>query len=347
VDNREPFSGTPAVWNGMVFIATWAAASHHYGVRAYRESDGTEVWRVPNINCLASPIVADGVLYVQTSGDLNHIHGYLHAINATTGTQKWQLAIGVFSSNTPAFADGLIFATSGDQAYLYAIHPENGTVLWKSEPPLNMSLMAFVTSPVAADGVVYVVNNFAVFAYRAVDGELLWKSYLPIGMIGSDVALSDGVVYIGDNSGRLYALSAANGTALWSTEWKDGEPCVWGTPAVANDTVYVNCVDGRTMSFLFAVNKDSGEKVWAVPLGYMASRKPLVVAERLYTLSNASTVISVNLRTGLLEWNYSVPCSMSYAASGLEASPAIGADNTIFISLFTGDASTALLALRG
>jgi outer membrane protein assembly factor BamB len=58
-------------------------------------------------------------------------------------------------------------------------------------------------TPVVANGVVYAATEGA-FAMRAKTGEILW-SY-PLGMVNTDPIVVNGVVYVGDFDGNIYAF---------------------------------------------------------------------------------------------------------------------------------------------
>src|SRR5438105_12180650 len=55
------------------------------------------------------------------------------------------------------------------------------------------------------------------------------------GVIGSSPAVANGVVYIGSDDGKMYALDAKTGTRLWS--YRTGN-IIDSSPAVANGGVY-------------------------------------------------------------------------------------------------------------
>jgi hypothetical protein len=65
--------------------------------------------------------------------------------------------------------------------------------------------------------------------------ELAWKFKIG-GWVNPSPAVVDGVVYVGSDDGRLYALDAATGQEKWSFKTY-GE--VYSSPAVAGGMVYV------------------------------------------------------------------------------------------------------------
>ncbi|MBI3462082.1 MAG: PQQ-like beta-propeller repeat protein, partial [Planctomycetes bacterium] len=53
------------------------------------------------------------------------------------------------------------------------------------------------------------------------------------------VAIEDGVVYCGDDLGRLYALSAEDGAVIWIHEHGQGQ--IFTPATIADDLIYFTC----------------------------------------------------------------------------------------------------------
>ena len=83
-----------------------------------------------------------------------------------------------------------------------------------------------------------------------------WK-YLTGNDVNSSPAVVNGVVYIGSNDGKVYALKAKTGALLWS--YTTGG-YVQSSPAVANGVVYVGSFDHN----VYALDASSGERLWKV-----------------------------------------------------------------------------------
>ena len=78
--------------------------------------------------------------------------------------------------------------------------------------------------------------------------ELVWKFKTDVRNVwfGSSPAIADGVVYVGSEDGRLYALDARTGQEKWRFK-TDG--AIVSSPAVAGGVVYFASTDG----YLYAV----------------------------------------------------------------------------------------------
>ena len=77
--------------------------------------------------------------------------------------------------------------------------------------------------------------------------------------MASSPAVANGVVYIGDGNGKVYALNASTGTQIWNYTTENSEYYEYITsPAVANGVVYVGSDDGK----VYALNASTGTQIW-------------------------------------------------------------------------------------
>jgi outer membrane protein assembly factor BamB len=97
-----------------------------------------------------------------------------------------------------------------DGGDLYAFRESDGTELWRAH-----TQRAFVlSSPIVANGVVYAATQ-GVYAFDALTGQRLWR-HTTNDIVKAAPALVDGVLYVDDFSGRLWAFSLAAGArASW------------------------------------------------------------------------------------------------------------------------------------
>ena len=87
--------------------------------------------------------------------------------------------------------------------------------------------------------------------------------------------VADGVVYVGSNDHRVYALDAATGNELWS--FATGEVVV-SVPTVVDGVVYVGSNDNH----LHALDADTGEKLWSYDTGSWVQYSPAVSGGKVY-----------------------------------------------------------------
>jgi PQQ-dependent dehydrogenase (methanol/ethanol family) len=131
------------------------------------------------------------------------------------------------------------------------------------------------TTPLAADGVLYVTGPNQVFALDARTGSAVWHYSRPAstGMLGDAklgtnrgvAILREKVFFITDNA-HVLALDRANGNLLWETPLADEPQHYGGTmaPLIVDDMVIagVSGGDQGIRGFVAAFRSDSGALVW-------------------------------------------------------------------------------------
>ena len=150
---------------------------------------------------------------------------YLNGGITPTGTLKWVNAssnatIGGMRSS-PVVADGVVYIGSND-GNITAWNATTGVMLWNFT-----TSNAVWSSPAVANGTVYVSSAAwsptpNLYALDAATGKEVWN-YSIFGE-GSSPAVVDGVLYITELGGNVYALNAANGeTALDRCDLSHGD----------------------------------------------------------------------------------------------------------------------------
>jgi alcohol dehydrogenase (cytochrome c) len=125
----------------------------------------------------------------------------------------------------------------------------------------------FIGSPVVDQGVAYIQDPLSnVEAIDIESGEVLWeKSYgIPAGGPHGVIA-GAGRIY-GAVSGKAFALDAATGEQIWSTELVGGtSETITMAPGYHDGRVYVATApgsEGGEVGVLWALDADSGKKIW-------------------------------------------------------------------------------------
>jgi outer membrane protein assembly factor BamB len=222
---QYPWLGTraaPAVADGVVI----APFNRTVGMFGWSAADGAQRWLVSTGTATAvnaSPIVVDDVAYViNSSSDLT-------AIDVATGAPRWSRRIndagfdwGYSATATPAYADGTLYIATKFRD-LIALDTTTRIERWRATSP---------SSPV----------NFTHY-----------RSNEP-GFVASPIVTGD-LVWIGRPDGRLLALSAADGTEVWSTQL--GAPIVT-TPAPAGEVLVVATYDGTVRALTAGAEREPG-----------------------------------------------------------------------------------------
>lgn len=108
---------SPAIWGDTIFVggSVFGGPAH---LTALDRGTGAVRWRfVPNGPVQASPVAADGKVFLSTNSD----RGTVYALNATTGRVVWSYrpAPPDYILASPAISDGTLFAPS-DNGHVYA-----------------------------------------------------------------------------------------------------------------------------------------------------------------------------------------------------------------------------------
>jgi|GEM_PF-506641 len=242
----------PTIADGVVYVALQGAFT------AIDLATGTEVWRVdrtnnyPWLGSLAAVAVADGTALAAFNRD-DGLTGW----NATTGAQTWANVSGatVAINATPLVDRGVIYLANA-RGEVSAAELSTGRVLWTRATATDGFDWGYTitAAPALAGGRLFVPSQWDdLIALDASTGAELWRYATPggplnfahyrstqAGFVASPVVTGD-VVWIGRPDGRLVALSAADGTELFSTQL--GAP-IASAPAPAGGYLVVATYDG-------------------------------------------------------------------------------------------------------
>lgn len=189
----------------------------------------------------ASIVAANGALFTVSQNRIAKL-------NASTLATIWTRAIPGSTYSAPATDGHAVFVgdarnteAGGGRAsenLLVAFSTDDGRELWRVE-----GAGSFPGAPLVDDGVVYSVGVsdrfYTVGAYRAVDGERIWRVDLgPFSgcCVAAPVALAQGLVAVSDGA-SLAVLRADTGALVWKAVPPFG-PSI-GSPMIMNDRLFV------------------------------------------------------------------------------------------------------------
>ena len=202
---------------------------------------------------LSSPVVANGIIYVGCG------EGVFYALDANTGTKKWEFKTGDVIHSSPAYASQVVYFGSWD-SYLYALNATDGTLKWKFKTGIDTvyyNQVGFQSSPVIYNGVVYSgCRDANVWAIDAETGELKWKYYNNGSwVIATPVVHRDTLYYETSDSHKVNALSAADGKLLYSVDCKTYG---FSSPALTTGILYLGTHGGS----MIALETKTGKTLW-------------------------------------------------------------------------------------
>lgn len=110
-----------------------------------------------------------------------------------------------------------------------------------------------------------------------------------------DPAIADGILYYGDNNGRVVALRTADRTTLWTHQHFAR---ITATPTVDSEFVYFGSLKGIT-----AIRRDNGEQVWNRPLECGAGDcTPLPIDDRVFVSAANGVAYCLSRKDGETIW---------------------------------------------
>jgi outer membrane protein assembly factor BamB len=178
-----------------------------YNLIGVTPADGHVLWQYACAGLHGSPVIA-GDRVVFTSYD-----GKIAAVSTATGTQTWSVNLSGPSATTPAVSGNTVVA--GGTGSVQAFRFDNGQLLWTfpiGTSPLKMSPYN---------------NTFASLA-------------------GSPTIVGS-TVYVPCGDGRLYALSLASGSLLWSMNL--GTP-ILSAPCISGNAMFLTAFDGHVYALV-------------------------------------------------------------------------------------------------
>lgn len=269
---------------------------------AWRRKVGAGDTRTTHI--MAPPVVGDGRIYMLDG------KAQVAALDPTNGRELWRTDLSVkrgpdreaFGGGV-AYADGVVFVSSGYR-FVAALDAASGRQLWRVETSSPMH-----GAPTVSGGKVYVID--VVDQLQALDaktGASAW-TYQPLEeparmLIASSPAVLGDQVVAPFASGELVALSATNGTDLWTdvlsltsrnnalSEIRD----ISGRPAIYRGMVFA----GSHSGVLGAVDLRTGQRAWSLPVAMISA--PWPAGDVVYAVGQQGEVICAARDSGQIYW---------------------------------------------
>ena len=234
--------------NGRVF-----ALNNQGLLRAIDGDSGDVIWsrQLFGTNFTSAPTVFQGVIYIGGSAN-----GTAHAVSAETGDVLWSTTISAAGSTTAAVTtDGVYLSYSCEN--VNKLNPADGSVIWRRFlacgsgygrapaiyngrvyariPGTNSDWIydsqtgglagSFISKSAPAfsgnKGFFLNGNKFSnaggTLQARDLNTDVVYWSFAGDGFLQSSILVVNDYVYVGSNSGKLYALQASNGHLVWST----------------------------------------------------------------------------------------------------------------------------------
>lgn len=292
---NNALEASPAIVNDVLYIATTDVGCNSSGyLYALNADTGALLWTSGTNNQTPfTPAVADGLVFLHFSSNCFY-QSLLYAYDANTGALIWTQQTndrehGPIEFNSPFVANHTVFAAGEWNAVAFSTI--SGAELWHN------SIGGISTSTGAvANGTAYfeaAVAESTVYAFDANSGEGGSMFQTQGDILSSALAIANGMVYVGDNDGNVYACCGAMSWIYGTGSW------IESSPAVANGVVYVGSDDGN----LYALDANTGMLIWQYPTGG-GEASPAVANGVVYVGSNNGNLYALSAKTGALLWQY-------------------------------------------
>ena len=259
-------------------------------------------------------LIVNNVVYVTASINGN---SQLSALDGSTGATVWGPI--AFAGTTGITYDaGMIFVDSGtyiSSGILSALDATTGNALWSSTIP---GQFATQSPPVAAEGLVYTLDDGVLTAFNETNGAQVWQQGVS-GTNGAPAVTVDGVYA----APVCYAfdLQPATGTVLWS----NNTGCEGGggnTPVVGSGRMYAPLSPGFYAGNVYSA--ESGQVLGA----FSASAPPAISTSSVFVLDN-STLQGISLSNNQVLW--------SFAGDGTLVTSPVAVNNYVFVGSSSGN----------
>ena len=274
--------------------------------------------------------VQGGTVYVSVG------FGVMAALDATTGAIRWTQDLDASGSGTPTVFGDLVYLTAGDNTG-WALRKSDGRVEWQTDGTRSASNVLGAPAPA-------MTNDLAIFAFGS--GEVLatfrqgglvrWRASVvgkrpgralsSINDVTSAPVISGDKVFVGNQSGRLMALSVGSGQTLWTAREGAIGP-VWP----AGGSVFVL----SDLNELVRIDAADGRRIWGVPMPNFTKKKPrkqsavfahhgpVVAGGRVWITSTDGMIRSFDPKNGALIGTIEIP-------GGATTAPVV-AGNTLYV----------------
>lgn len=280
-------------------------------VRASSLDTGSELWtvRLKGISKRDKAAIGGGLAVTGDTLVVASGYGYVAALDAKTGTQKWRRELGAPMTGSPTIDDGRVFVASNNNE-IFALNLTDGETSW-SDQAISESARVLGSSSAAAveDFVIAPFSSGEIIAYLAANGRRLWTDALAqagrftpiseINDIGSRPVLGSGLVFASSQSGTTVAIDGRSGARIWTQQ-------VGSTRAPALTGRYLFVLG--TNNELACLDVQTGEAYWVTQLASFKNEKekkkrisysaPIVASGRVILVSSRGELLAFSPQDG-------------------------------------------------
>ena len=296
----------PVIDNDVIYFGT---SSHGQNpdneyMYCFDRFTGEEIWNVKIYGGIAESVqYDDNKLYFCSSDGGKKVY----ALNKVDGSINWTFDTGLFDcANKPMLKDNSLYVAYFDYTdednekfvgELFKLDVSDGSEIWSislSSGPWDNSITA------DSQGRIFlaIYGDKSMNAYYENNGSLIW-TYPLNGHPLSFNAYHNGVVFISDDSGYVYAFDSTDGSLIW--ENKIGNCIDISSPTISSGLIFIGTRDGSKGAF-FALDESTGEILWKCTIGSSITAPPSIVDGMMLCGSDFWYMYAFNLGIGSGDW---------------------------------------------
>jgi len=252
---------------------------------------------------------------------------FVAALDAATGRELWRQDFNAPVTSPPVVAGDRVFVTAADST-MWSLDAASGRIDWTHAAATSVTTVTRGAAPaISGDLVILPSKAGELTAMRRANGGVAWTSvvtgrrtgaaYAAISAITGDPVVDGGRIYAANHQGRLVALDARTGAAIWTAR-EAANAAVWPV----GGSVFLVSDENR----LLRLDAADGAVIWSVPLPlYQPTRRernrlaifaqhgPVLAGGRLWVASSDGALRGFDPVSGALLAEIAVPGG---AASG-------------------------------
>jgi alcohol dehydrogenase (cytochrome c) len=292
----------------------------------------------------ATPIVANGVVYLQDLGD------NVYALALATGKLKWEYQISSKvvegGPNGVALAGGVVYGDTMNT--VFALSAATGKTVWADRDLLGSGQGTFGIQPLVADGRVYLASSIGtvptggiLLALNASNGKLVWKfnTVVPASN-GAKTPYGSGGAWETPLVGGDGSVTFGTGNPYQSAAEAIAHPSPW---LYTDSEVNLDAATGKLRWYYQGVTNDfMDHDLQTSPIAAAINGQPAIIAS-----GKMGVVYAMNASTGTLIWKTPVgehSSSDDYSTEAMQHKLALTAPYTILPGSLGGVLSNLALA---
>ncbi len=313
---------------------------HSFGQRDFKELPKPK-WKIKSGPVFGSPVI-DGNTVFYASQD-----SALHAIDLTSGKEKWKFTFFGASRSTPYIYNDNVFVISED-GLLYNVNKNTGKLTWQFVTPQGVlgerkydRADYYQSSPLVYNDKVYFGMGDCLYVVNVASGTIAWN-YKTGNLVHTKPAISNDKVIFGSYDGNVYALNNQTGSLIWKFKtvgqryFPNGE--VMGNPIVSKNQVFVGARDYN----FYAIEINTGYCHWnkQFPKGWALSATLLKDSILYIGTSDDYVMIATDPYSGTESWRAQLKYNIF---GGMALSESMGYVGTLMGKVFGIDLKTGAI----